>query len=479
MGFSTLEIGKTSLLAQRYGLEVTSNNISNANTEGYSRKRADLSTAQSRYSAGNFVGTGVIADQLKSFREEFFDKEIRNSITRNAGYESDQTILKKVEGIMGEPSENGLNNLISDFFISWDQLANNPDNTGYRQKVISDATQMTDKFHQLAEGFDEARLDVLEQAKDGVDDVNSIAKKLANINSRIVDSHSSASEGDLNMADERELAIEDLAEYGKVNVHHNDDGTVNVHLNGINLVTGKSLNQIKLVETTNSTTNERTISLYTTDNQGNLLNRVNPGAGKLENQMKHYNETLDKDDTSGNFSVAKSVHELAKEIAANVNMAAVSGFGLNDTGAVPPGRSFFVPYPTDADASTIRLNTLITSDSDNIPLSSVAGESGNNQIALQISALADDINFINNRTPGEFYSDIIAKAGNMLNDSQIGLKNSTMVLDQMKNQRDTVIGVNLDEEAVNLIKFQRSFEAASRVVNLADEVLGTIVNLGR
>jgi flagellar hook-associated protein 1 FlgK len=160
-------------------------------------------------------------------------------------------------------------------------------------------------------------------------------------------------------------------------------------------------------------------------------------------------------------------------------MAAVSGFGLNDTGAVPPGRSFFVPYPTDADASTISLNSVIKNDADNIPLSSVAGESGNNQIALQIAALSDDINFINNRTPGEYYSDIIARAGNMLNDSQIGLKNSTMVLDQMKNQRDTVIGVNLDEEAVNLIKFQRSFEAASRVVNLADEVLGTIVNLGR
>lgn len=479
MGFSTLEIGKSALLAQRYGLEVVSNNISNANTEGYSRKRADMATANSKYDSGNFVGTGVIADQLKSFREEFFDKEIRNSITRNAGYESDQEILKKIEGVLGEPSESGLNNLISDFFISWDELASNPDKTAYRQKVVSSAKSMTDKFHQLAEGFEEARMDVLGKLKENVSEVNKLANGIKDLNSSIADNHSSASEGNLNMADERELLVEKLAQYGKVNQSQNDDGTVNVYLNGINLVTAKSLNEVKLVESTNGTTNERTIGLYTTDIQGNVINKINPGAGKLENQMKHYNETLDKDDTSGNFSISQSINELAKEIAANVNMASVGGFGMNDTGAIPPGRSFFVPYPTDADALSIEVNSVILNDVRNIPLSSVAGESGNNQIGLQIASLADDINFINNRTPGEYYSDLLSRAGNMLNDSQTGLKNSTMVLDQMKNQRDTIIGVNLDEEAINLIKFQRSFEAAARVVNMADEVLGTIVNLGR
>lgn len=479
MGFSTLEIGKNALLAQRYGLEVVSNNISNANTEGYSRKRADLTTTDSIYSQGNFIGTGVIADKLKSFREEFFDKEIRNSITRNAGYESDQEILKKVEGVMGEPSESGLNNLISDFFISWDDLSSNPESSAYRQKVISSAKKMTDKFHQLAEGFEEARLDVLGKLKSNVEDVNKLSQNIADLNGKIGNSHNSASEGDLNMADQRELLVEKLAEYGKVNVNQNDDGTINVYLNGVNLVTAETTNTIKIVETTNGATNERTVSLYSTDKQGNILDKINPGNGKLESQMNHYNETLDKDDTSNNFSIAKSINELAKEISANVNMASVTGYGQNDSGPTPPGRSFFVPYPADADALTININPIIENNPSNLPVSSLAGESGNNQISTQIASMADDINFINNRTPGEYYSDLLSKAGNMLNDSQTGLKNSTMVLDQLKNQRDTVIGVNLDEEAVNLIKFQRSFEAASRVVNMADEVLNTIVNLGR
>jgi flagellar hook-associated protein 1 FlgK len=479
MGFSTLEIGKSALLAQRYGLEVVSNNISNANTEGYSRKRAEFTSRESRYSQGNFVGTGVITDQLKSFREEFFDKEIRNSISRNAGYESDQEVLKKIEGVLGEPSETGLNNLISDFFISWDELSSNPDKIAYRQKVISTAKSMTDKFHQLAEGFETARTDLLAKIRINVDDVNKLAQDIANMNGKIGYNHNNASEGDLNMADSREVLIEKLANYGKVNVSHNTDGTVNVYLNGINLVTAETANTIKMVETTNGVTNERTLSLYSTDKQGNILNKINPGSGQLESQLNHYNETLDENDTSGNFSIAKSINELAKEIAANVNMASVTGFGLNDTGTVPPGRSFFVPYPADADALSININPVIENDSSSIPVASVSGESGNNQISLQIAAMADDINFINNRTPGEYYSDALATAGNMLNDSQTGLKNSTMVLDQMKNQRDTVIGVNLDEEAVNLIKFQRSFEAASRVVNMADEVLGTIINLGR
>ncbi|HOQ49968.1 MAG TPA: flagellar basal body protein, partial [Candidatus Kapabacteria bacterium] len=88
--FSALEIGKRALLAQRFGIEVTSNNIANVNTAGYSRRSAVLGESSPLFRNGQFIGTGAVAQKLRTFREEFFDRELRSTVARHSTFENDE-----------------------------------------------------------------------------------------------------------------------------------------------------------------------------------------------------------------------------------------------------------------------------------------------------------------------------------------------------------------------------------------------------
>lgn len=101
--FTSLEVGKRALAAQRLGLDVTGNNIANVNTPNFSRRVANLSETDPKLTTTGFIGTGVLVDTLRTFREEFFDKEIRKNIARKAAYENEEKAISKIEAILGEP----------------------------------------------------------------------------------------------------------------------------------------------------------------------------------------------------------------------------------------------------------------------------------------------------------------------------------------------------------------------------------------
>ena len=123
--FTGLEIGKRGLLAQRLGLDITSNNISNVNTPGYSRRQPSMvQTDPMTYTQG-FQGTGVVVDRLRTFRDEFFDREVRVSTARNATYASDEQVVQRLEAIFAEPSDMGLTETSAKFFNAWEDLSHN------------------------------------------------------------------------------------------------------------------------------------------------------------------------------------------------------------------------------------------------------------------------------------------------------------------------------------------------------------------
>ncbi|MFP4529249.1 MAG: flagellar basal body rod C-terminal domain-containing protein, partial [Candidatus Kapaibacterium sp.] len=107
------------------------------------------------------------------------------------------------------------------------------------------------------------------------------------------------------------------------------------------------------------------------------------------------------------------------------------------------------------------------------------GEPGNSDVARQVAQLATNHKFLDSQTPQEFYSGYLGKIGSMGSEAKNGSNTTRLVTDQLSNQRESIIGVNLDEEAINLIKYQKAFEAASRVINVTNEILATIINLGR
>lgn len=479
MSFGTLEIGKKALIAQRFGLDVTSNNIANVNTEGYSRRQATFSESAPLYKYGQFGGQGVLVNKLRTFREEFFDREIRNTISRKAGLESDDLILQRIETSLAEPGDENLNDSITEFLTQFEELALKPEAVGLREHIIELGRTVADKFNYMTGVLIDTKTETARDIQSFVSEANDFIKQVAELNTAFSSGKSLSQNESQTMIDERERILEDLAELGDIAVTPNDDGSVNVYMNGINLVTKHVASELSVEEDVNEASGEITLRLVKRDNNGNITNTVSPANGKLASNLYHHNVTLDGRDSSGGFSPVRRLNDFAEALVTNVNELTNSGYGLDDTEAEPVGRNFFEIDDNGDAGFTIRISEDIDGNPRDIPLSGAPEEPGDQTIARAIARLTEDVNFIGNETYVEYYSALAGKLGATRQNADNELSTIKVVSEQLENQRESTIGVNMDEEAVNLVKFQRAFDAASRVIQTTNEMLQTIVNLGR
>lgn len=479
MSFASLEIGRKALLAQRMGLDITSNNISNVNTEGYSRRDAKFAeSAEPIYQNGNFLGTGVLMSKLRTFREEFFDREVRTTLSRKSGLNQDDKILERIETILAEPTEENLNNSITDFFKAFDELALKPESVGLRENVLEVANTFIDKFNYMSRLLTDARTETGNEIYNFTEKANRVIEELATLNEAFSAGKSMSYEKAQTLVDKRELLLEELSDIASTNITEAEDGTINVYINGINVVTKHVASKLEVKENV-STDGELTLRVAKVDKNGNVLNNINPTNGRLAANLKHFNVTLDGRESSNQFSAFKRLNDYASAIVNNVNDLTTQGYGLDDTDPDSPERNFFEIGDETNSSFTIKLSVDLMDSPRNIPLSAAAGEPGNADIARGIARLADKLDFIGNETYHEYYAAFVGKIGSMRQDTSRQFDNVSVVFEQLENQRESIIGVNLDEEAVNLVKYQQAFQAASRIVNTTNEMLTSIINLGR
>ncbi len=479
MSLASLEIGRKALLAQRMGLDITSNNIANVNTEGYSRRDARFAeSAEPVYQNGNYLGTGVLMSKLRTFREEFFDREVRSTLSRKSGLNQDDKILERIETILAEPTAENLNNSITDFFKAFDELALKPESVGLRENILEVGNTFVDKFNYMSRLMTDARTEVGNEIRNFTEKSNRLISEIASLNQSFSSGKSMAYEQSQTMIDKRELLLEELSEIANVNVTEGGDGTVNVFINGINVVTKHVATSLKVQENVSSE-GELTYRVTTVDKNGNALNNINPSSGRLSASLRHFNVTLDPRDSSNQFSAFTRLNDYATAIVENVNTLTNQGYGLDDVDEESPERNFFEIGDVTNSSFSIRLSPDLMNNPRNIPLSAAAGEPGNADIARGIARLADKLDFIGDETYYEYYAGFVGKVGSMRQDTFRLFDNASVVFEQLENQRESMIGVNLDEEAVNLVKFQQAFQAASRIVNTTNEILTTVINLGR
>lgn len=476
--FSALEVGKRALMAQRFGIDVTSNNIANVNTPGYARRSALLSETSPVLQGGQFVGTGAMADKLRSFREEFFDREMRTTLSRRSTYENDEQIFQRIEAILAEPSKYAIGEDVTSFLNSFEELAMKPEDIGLRETILGKAQTLIEKFNRTSEQLNEARNEVRNSVALDVQKSNTQIAEIAELNKNISNSKSISQIESQTYVDQRELKLEELSELTGVTVTFENDGSANVFMNGMNIITGQNYNKIQTSESINSASGERTLTIELHDEKKGTTTLLNPQAGTIASNLKHYNTTLDPNDSTG-FSVFKQLDDYVDKLAQSINTITAGGYGLDDTTGLAPGRTFFEPSVGKITAGNIKLSEDVKDKPRDIPFSSAAGEPGNAQVALAIGRIAQDPTFLNGQRPHEFYAAYIGKIGTMSQEATNGKDTTRLVAEQLSNQRESVIGVNTDEEAVNLIKFQKAFEASSRIINVTNELLSVIVNLGR
>ncbi|GAB4257987.1 MAG: flagellar hook-associated protein FlgK [Methylomicrobium sp.] len=308
------------LKAFQRSLETTSHNIVNANTEGYSRQRVELATKPAQFIGAGFVGSGVeVADVSRSY-DQFITGQLRTATSAFGEADHYQKLASQVDNMLADPST-GMANTLKNFFNSINEVADDPASIPARQVMLSEMEMLTQRFGSMNARFEDMRAQVNSDLRLMVNDVNSLASSIADLNVQIASESGKTSGNQLpnNLLDERDLLLNKLSEMVKVSVVPQSSGMVNVFIGqGQTLVLDgnpSTLNAVpsefdpsRLEIELSSSTSKQTITPY--------LN-----GGKLSGTLRFRDEVLDP--------AQQKLGQVAVGLAMEANALHESGFDLD------------------------------------------------------------------------------------------------------------------------------------------------------
>ena len=449
---SILEIGRRSLSTSQYGLGITSHNISNAGTPGYSRQRLNVAPSASEKTPYGYLGTGINIQSIQRLRSGYIDQQIY-TVNQNMGRAGQrENILRLAESFLQEPSESGLGATMSQFFAAFQDLSLHPEESANRNAVVQKASLMVGTFRRITDSIDSLKKDVLKEAESKVDRINALVTSIAGLDQTIMSASASGSSPN-DVRDQRDLQVAELSKLADIRVMEGVNGSVNVSIAGNMILSGGNSSSIK------ASMNGAEMELHLTG----IPEKLNVTGGELGALMTLQNTTL-------NNYVAK-LDEVASAIITNVNNVHRTGYGL---GTPPPtGLDFF----TGTDARSIGVNSVISGNINNVATSK-DGSPGDNSIAIQIANIqnAQVLNG-NTNSVSQFYNGFVSSIGTDIQSAATENSSTQLVMEQLTTQQNSVSGVSIDEEMTNLIKYQHGFDAAARVINTVNDMFKTIINM--
>ncbi|HHM05979.1 MAG TPA: flagellar hook-associated protein FlgK [Gammaproteobacteria bacterium] len=242
-----LGIGLSGLLATRQALSTTSQNISNVNTEGYSRQRVEFESRPPEVRGGSFLGTGVDVRSIDRVYDEFVVEQSRvNTSTFNSLNEY-HDLITRVDDLLASP-DTGLDKGVVTFFDAVHEVANDPASLSARQVMLSEAQSLTDRFHYLDERVAELRSQSNAIVQNSIEDINGLAGSIADLNRRISLAVGTAGGAPNDLLDQRDRALDQLAELVSVTTVAQNDGSTNVFIGtGQALVVGPQAQSLSAV----------------------------------------------------------------------------------------------------------------------------------------------------------------------------------------------------------------------------------------
>ncbi|HHW60456.1 MAG TPA: flagellar hook-associated protein FlgK [Syntrophomonadaceae bacterium] len=422
--FGGLEIGKRSIMTQQSALNVTGHNIANVNTPGYSRQSANMVTSTPWHTpmltgntkVGQF-GTGVDVASIDRLRDRFLDEQIRHE-NRTCGYwVSMQENLARIEVILNEPSQNGLRGVMDQFWESWQDLSAHPESEAVRSVVVQRGMAMSEAFNHTHRQLKELREDVNAGVAVKVDEINSIAQQICDLNKQIL-SISVAGKEPNDLLDKRDLLLDQLSQIVNINVYEQKNavdestgtvkrfsGMITVQLGGRSLIQGAEYNKLDTREDSQGmhmvvwADTKTKASIEGGELRGLLDIR---GRTEYESEPSAYKEIIP--------NMLDDLNKLAKTIVIQTNKLHRSGYSLNNDSIYPDGSNFFQqPLNLDDDtlnwAEYMQLSGVIVNDPKNIAAASqptwvieagnpdpIKGNFGDGSIALKIAQLKHNLN---------------------------------------------------------------------------------------
>lgn len=448
--FFGLEIGARALHAFQTALDVTAHNVANVGTRGYSRQRAQLTQIRDRLGAQFSLGGGVRTDTILRVRDLFLDQQARSAGSDSSRLSTLNRQLLQIEALVSETGSNGLGAKFDSFFNAFQQLSVNPEDPAIRSLVASAGASLAGAMRGLRAQLWQIESDITGQIDGKMTEINGLTVQIARLNEQIsLATASGASPNDL--LDQRDGIVEDLSALVEIDVRAGNNGTVDIFAGEAVLVRA---GEAKPIPTQlNLAAGQLTDGTHRIDLSGGEL----AGLAQAQQHVEEYRRTLDT---------------LAGTLIQRVNATHQAGRTLNGTTNV----DFFA----GTSALDIDLSAAVKADPRNIA-AGVSGAVGDGAQALAMARLRDETQFaLGGQTFGGYYGAWTTGIGGAISANRASLTTQSAVLDQVDAMREAVSGVSLDEEMANMMRYQRSYQAAARVVTVFDEVIQDMIErLGR
>jgi flagellar hook-associated protein 1 len=464
IGSSVFSIARNALHAHQLAVQVSANNISNAEVEGYTRQRAQMSPGDPARSHAGWVGTGVRVTDVARLRDSILDISVRRESANASGFGVRRDLLAQVEGVFGEPSETGLAAGLDAFWSAWADLANDPTRGSAKSAVQQRGAQVASMLN----GFDRRLGELSDQAVQrfdtAVDDLNSHLRRVAELNERILAAEAGGNTaGDLR--DMRDRAVDAVARLAEVQVTPRRDGTYGITIGGATVVDGNEARPLR-------GTPVRDASGYVT---GFALTErtqaiASPG-GQLEGLMRSAADIA---------TVRSQLDTMASELVRQVNRVHPA-----DPDADPPRHAFFHVAEGPVRARNIALSAGVAADASRIRAGDPDTGAGDNSIARELSRFRDErFTFTLGGTGqgraqsfGEFFRDLVTDVAFRTGDAEREATAAETLVSHAETRRQSANGVSVDEELILLMRHQQAYTAASKLIKTADEMVQALLQL--
>ncbi|WP_404330222.1 flagellar hook-associated protein FlgK [Mesobacillus maritimus] len=486
--FHSLELGKRGLFAGQTGVTTAGNNMANANTKGYSRQQVQLTNSPSLnvWTSGEVnpgqLGSGVSVESISRVRDRFLDRQYREQSATHGEWSVKQDTFAKLETIIQEPSETGLRSAMDQFWGAWQDLASEPDSLSARAVVKERAQAFVDTAQSIDRSMTQLKTDLSDQLTANIKEANDYLKQIADINQRIQRIGVQAND----LLDQRDLYVEELSKLVSIEVEEQANGMYNIKLpsDGTALVEGGNIGSMLDVHSNNS--GGRLLgtieSLKTVDSYQQKLTELVEGFvfGEMTVDVPAGSVLAD-----GTIVPAGQTSQVTVK---GINGLHQLGWSLkeDESGHAQPGAALFLGDEDHFSIASISVNPAVKEDvlliASSLNSESINGQqkviSGNGDLAQLIGKLRGQEVTIagDSHNIQRFFESMVSELGSQSQAANRSMANQEAALMAIDNRRQSTTGVSLDEEMVNLIKYQHAYNAAARVVTTTDELLDTIIN---
>ncbi len=455
-----LNMAGNALLAHQQAIHIAGNNIANVNTPGYSRQKLIMASSRPQQSAIGLIGDGVDAVRVERVYDRFVGIQINTESQSLGRWQAQQQVLAGVEIIFDESDGFGLSQAISDYFNAWQTLSMDPESQTPRQMVISKGEVLATTFQQKYAAIQSTQRGIDSDIKGAVATINHLTAQIADLNRKIIDTEITGYRAN-EYRDQRDLALKELSALIDISTFEDQTGAVKVSMNG-----GRTLvdGPFKRNLTTQVNPASGLLDVYWVSPDGSAVDVTgNVSGGKIGGWLQTRDVTLQDYFTR--------LDDLANAIRQEVNTAHVAGFGLDDS----TGNDFF----TGTGASDMQVNTLLVNDLNLIAAApDLGGVPGDGANAVVIANLQHkEVLSGNTATFDGFYGSLVSDVGNKILSVNAYYQHQSDMVTQLENYRDSVSGVSLDEEMVNLVKFQSAYDASAKLISTADELIQTVLSI--